>query len=235
MDFNPDQFRQPAFRGFGDQAMRRYRATPSAPDREPAPQRPTAPAGHQGSLFQAAEVQGTPPQPTFNADQFRRAQHALPGMSSSAMAGQRVTPPERPAEPAPQPAGSRWVQPELPTPPVPDNTPSPPSAAPSGPGRQVSVNALAYRDHSQRFGPAPQPPDPPAASGLRRPAAPNVPPAPPAPRTSRISSETAKAGRVAGVGAFVAAKALQSLSKPATDPKRSGNPLYESSNGWMRS
>ncbi|MFV0135454.1 hypothetical protein ACLGIH_19920 [Streptomyces sp. HMX87] len=188
MDFNSNQFRQSAFRGFGDQAMRRHRVTPATPQN------------------------GTPAQPA---------------------------------------APSGWTQPELPDPPaappprvdpssVPDNTPPPPPATPSGPGQQVRINQLAYRAQGQRFGPPPEPDTTPAPSAV--PPRPTTPPRPTAPPSSvsgrsgfSITPGMARAGRAVGVGTFVAAKALQSINRPATDPKRSGNPLYKTNQGWMRS
>ncbi|MGI5136338.1 hypothetical protein [Streptomyces sp. CA-106110] len=248
MDFNPDQFRQPGpgqrtFRGFGDQAMRHYRVTPPTPQDSPPPR--TAPGGHQGSLFQASEVNGPTPDPTFNASQFRTAQHALPAMSNAAMRSQRVTPPTPPQAPAPAPAPeapSGWVQPELPDHPdpsaVPDLTPPTPPATPAGPGRQVKINDLAYRTQGLRFGPAPEPEEPAPSAVPPRPTTPAHPPMPPSAAStapSRISPGAGTAARRTGAGVFVAAKALQSLNRPATDPKRSGTPLHKSSQGWMRS
>lgn len=263
MDFNPDQFRQGAFRGFGDQAMRRYRVTPDTPTApQPAPQRSSAATGHQGSLFQAAEVNGPPPLPTFNSDQFRRAQHALPGMSNPAMASQRVTPPAPQAEPsaAPQSAasGPGWTQPQIPylgptassvnspsaAGPTPTHWPSPaPPTAPaaaSAPRPVRTVNANQVRNLGpSRISAAQSSPAPSAPAPSAVPPRPTSPPrqsaAPGGPRGLSAPPGLAKAGRYAAVGAFVAAKALQSISKPATDPKRSGNPLYKSSTGWMRS
>ncbi|WP_274032476.1 hypothetical protein [Streptomyces sp. MMBL 11-1] len=254
MDFNTDQFRQPAFRGFGDQAMRRHRVTPAAP--QPAPATPQAPsAGHQESLFQAAEVQGQTPPPTFNPAQFRRAQYALPGMSNAAMRGQRSTP--APAPPASAPAtpsvtsGPGWSQPQIsmlgpspsspsapgaagPTPTRwPSPTPAPSTPAPSGPGRTVTINAGAYRN----AGPSRPAAAAPAAAPSRAPATPPRPSAPPTagPRlAARPPGRGSRALPLAGTAVTLAGRSLQGITKIATDPKRSGNPLYKTSRGWNK-
>ncbi|MFI7083839.1 hypothetical protein ACIBUR_09560 [Streptomyces anulatus] len=250
MDFNTDQFRQPAFRGFGDQAMRRHRVTPAAP--QPAPVTPQAPStGHQESLFQAAEVRGQTPPPTFNPAQFRRAQYALPGMSNAAVRSQRTTPaPAAPAAPSAT-SGPGWSQPQIsrlgPSPsspsapgaagPAPTRwpspTPAPSTPAPAGPGRTVTINAAAYRNAG------PSRPAAPAAG----PAPTRAPATPPRPSTApaagpgpaaRPPGRGSRALPLVGTAVTLAGRSLQGITKIATDPKRSGNPLYKTSRGWNK-
>ncbi|MEV8601762.1 hypothetical protein AB0465_18005 [Streptomyces griseoviridis] len=264
-NLNPRQFRQPAFRGFGDQAMRSYRSTP-APQPDPAPAPAPRSQGQQLSLFQADEVRNPqgPAAPTFNASQFRTAQHALPGMSNAAVRDQRVTPAPEPAQPAPAPARSNWSQPEIsmlgPTPASsaspsaagpnpthwPGPTPAPAASAPSPARPPVTINRAAYQAAGQRFGAPPTVgPTPaaarPASAGPQpaAPARPNQPPAPTAPPSTAARPQMpAWAGRTArygGLAVGLGARAFQSVNKVATDPARSGNPLYKTSQGWNKS
>ncbi|MFF3356225.1 hypothetical protein ACFYWN_27065 [Streptomyces sp. NPDC002917] len=187
---------QPAFRGFGDQAMRSHRVTP-APQPAPAPAAPSRAQGVQSSLFSADEIRNPqgPAAPTFNASQFRVTRHALPGMAAGSFADQRVPAPERerPARPQPTPtSGPGWSQPQLhgmgPTPsstshpaaagPNPTNwpTPAPAPAAPSPTPtpRTVTINRAAYNATGARFGPASTPGARVAAPAVARPAAPSA-------------------------------------------------------------
>ncbi|MFE2539095.1 hypothetical protein [Actinacidiphila glaucinigra] len=255
MDFNPHQFTQGAFRGFGDQAMRRYRVDPPAAQPAPEPPRSAAPTGHQGTLFQAAEVSGPPPQPTFNPSQFRISRGALPGYAASRFADQRVAPPARPA-PAPEaspPAGPRWEQQEItfmgPTPasvhapgaagPSPTHWPTPtqgpaPTATPAP--RTVTINGSAYRNAGPSRAAAPSP-----AAGPRSAAPPasSVPPRPTmAPANAAGSARVTRADRalpVAGLAVHAASRAFAGVMRRSTDPKLSGNPAFRTSDGWMRS
>lgn len=252
------QFRQPAFRGYGDQAMRSHRVTPAPQPDPPAQPAPRA-QGHQLSLFSADEVRNPqgPSAPTFNADQFRAAQHALPGMSTRSMASQRVTPAPQPAAPSPAASRSNWTQPELtmlgPTPATP-NSPSaagpsptqwssapaasPGPAAPTPAKPPVTINRAAYTAAGQRFGPAPNPNQPSQAarpsSPAPAPARPATPPAAPAARP-QAPAWVGRAGRIGGLAVGLGAKAFESVNKAATDPARSGNPLYKTSQGWNKS
>lgn len=252
MEFNATQFRQPAFRGFGDQAMRRHRGTPAAPTS--APTTPRAPSnGHQSALFQAADVRSHTPRPPFNSAQFRTAQHALPGMSTPAMRSQRVTPPPAPpaAAPAPATSGPGWHQPPLsglgPTPssasspsaagPAPTRWPAPaaaPSApTPSGSGRTVTINATAYR-HAGPSRPATTAQAVPRAAPSPAPARPTTPPTAdrsPAPATSRGDL----AAPLASMAIGPLSQSFQSIDSIARDPKKSGNPLFKTSEGWSKS
>ncbi|MGW1180102.1 hypothetical protein [Streptomyces drozdowiczii] len=264
-DLNQSQFRQPAFRGFGDQALRNQRAAHAA---QPGPAQAPAPAartqGQQTSLFQADEIrtpQG-PAAPTFNASQFRISRPALPGMSTRSMASQRVTPAPAPAQPQPQPASTQWVQPELsmlgPTPASPNSPgaagPSPthwpaPAPAPAAPApaarKPVVINGAAHRAAGQRFGPAAS--SGPSAASSAAPSAPSAPapsappasaPSPAAPSSSSTSQTPAWAGRAVRMGGLavgLGAKAFESINRIATDPARSGNPLFKPNQGWSKS
>lgn len=252
------QFRQPAFRGYGDQAMRSHRVTP-APQPAPSAQPTPRAQGHQLSLVSADEARNPqgPPAPTFNADQFRAAQHALPGMSTRSMASQRVTPAPQPAAPAPAASRSTWTQPELtmlgPTPampsspsaagPSPTRWPSPAPAASPGPAAPtparppVTINRAAYTAAGRRFGPAPNPSQPSPAATRPSPPAPAQPPTPPAAPAARpqMPAWVGRAGRIGGLAVGLGAKAFESANKPAVDPARSGSPLYKTSQGWNKS
>ncbi|MET7631715.1 hypothetical protein ABZS53_14865 [Streptomyces sp. NPDC005499] len=253
---------QPAFRGFGDQAMRSHRVTP-APQPAPAPAAPSRPQGVQSSLFAADEIRNPqgPAAPTFNASQFRVTRDALPGMSARSFADQRVPAPERerPARPQPTPtSGPGWSQPQLhglgPTPsstshpaaagPNPTNwpTPAPAPAAPSPTPapRTVTINRAAYNATGKNFGPAPAASRPSPAAAPAAPAAPPMPPSPPASPAAPAAGAKAPAGlgraaRYGGLAVGLGARAFQSVNKVATDPARSGNPLFKSSGGWSKS
>ncbi|MGW3273902.1 hypothetical protein ACWDFH_20880 [Streptomyces kronopolitis] len=212
------------------------------------------------SLFQADEVRNPqgPSEPTFNASQFRVSRPALPGMSTRSMADQRVTPTPKPAQPSEAPARSNWSQLELtmlgPTPastsspgaagPNPTHWPTPsavPTASSASPARQpVVINRAAYQATGQRFGPtsaqgsasgsalaSPIPPAPPSA--------PAAPPTTPQAGRSQTPAWVGRAGRMGGLAVGLGAKAFESINKIATDPARSGNPLYKSSQGWSKS
>ncbi|MEW1922306.1 hypothetical protein [Streptomyces sp. NPDC088360] len=259
MDFNTAQFPQPgrgqrAFRGFGDQAMQRHRVTP-APTPAPAPSAPPRAQGQQTSLFQADEVRNPqgPPAPTFNASQFRISRPALPGMSTRSMASQRVTPTPAPQTPDPAPGRSSYVQPELtmlgPTPssphapgaagPSPTHWPTPAADQPgpsSGPARTrtVTINRAQYVN----AGPS-RPaltPEAPAPAASRPAPVPERPSTPPAVGPARPTGPTAlgRAAGAAGVAVGLGAKAFQSVNRVATDPARSGNPLFKTSGGWNK-
>lgn len=192
----------------------------------------------------------------FNGQQFRTAQHALPGMSTRSMAGQRVTPPApAPAPAASAPSASNWVQPELsmlgPTPsspaapsaagPAPTRWPAPAAApspaAPASTRPPVIINRAAYGAAGQRFGPAPNPGQAPAAPAAPASPAPVRPAAPPA-ATPAAQPQTpawvGRAGRMGGLAVGLGARAFQSVNRAATDPARSGNPLYKTSQGWNK-
>ena len=255
MDFNPDQFRQGAFRGFGDQAMRRYRVSPTTPDTDPTPapssqptgwvqpQLPDPPAAAQPvgnvPLSDAARARADVATARAQARQARVATaqaNATAATHRQTIAEARATQlGQRAAAATAPPARPRTVDPAS----VPDHTPPPLPGTPAGPGRTGSINSLAFRSQGQRFGAAPPPAAPAPSAATGRPTTPprpaTAPPASAPAPASRVSPGAARAGRTAAVGAFVAAKALQSLSRPATDPKRSGNPLYKSNNGWSRS
>ncbi|MFF1693171.1 hypothetical protein ACFVXC_06015 [Streptomyces sp. NPDC058257] len=256
-DLNSRQFRQPAFRGFGDQAMRSHRVTPT-PASDPASAPAARPQGQQASLFSADEVRNPqgPPAPTFNASQFRISRPALPGMSTRSMASQRVTPPPEPAESTQAPASSNWTQPELtmlgPTPsspsspgaagPSPTHWPAPTDStapAPAARTRQpVTINGAAYAAAGQRFGPEPVADQNISMPGRPAPPPPATPAAPPATPATGSSSAPAWVGRTArygGLAVGLGAKAFTSINNIATDPKRSGNPLYKSTGGWAKS
>ncbi|WP_411087749.1 hypothetical protein [Streptomyces sp. 061-3] len=252
---------QPAFRGFGDQAMRSHRVTP-APQQEPAPAAPPRPQGAQSSLFSTDEIRNPqgPAAPTFNADQFRVTRHALPGMSAGSFADQRVPAPERerPARPQPAPtSGPGWSQPQLhgmgPTPSSmshpaaagpnptqwPTSAPAPAASSPTPAPRTVTINRAAYNAAGKNFGPAPTP----AGRAAPAPAAPAAPPAPPLPPTApaapaagaKASAQLGRAVRYGGLAVGLGARAFQSVNKVATDPARSGKPLFKSSGGWNKS
>lgn len=203
----------------------------------------------------------------FNGQQFRTAQHALPGMSNPAMASQRVTPPAQPPAPPATPtsvtSGPGWTQPQLPLGPTPSSPhstsaagpsptrwPSPaPAPAPSAPSpvrSPVVINRAAYQAAGQRFGapptvgPVPAAARPaPASPASATPPQPNHSPAPAAPPgTTARPQMPAWAGRTARYGGLaigLGARAFQSVNKVATDPARSGNPLYKTSQGWNKS
>ncbi|NIY68015.1 hypothetical protein [Streptomyces malaysiensis] len=44
-----------------------------------------------------------------------------------------------------------------------------------------------------------------------------------------------RAGAFAGLAVGLGARAAQSINKVATDPARSGNPLYKPTQGWSKS
>ncbi|MEV8399185.1 hypothetical protein [Streptomyces niveus] len=44
-----------------------------------------------------------------------------------------------------------------------------------------------------------------------------------------------RAGRIGGLTVGLGARAFESVNKAATDPARSGNPLYKTSQGWNKS
>lgn len=248
MDFNPDQFRQGAFRGFGDQAMRRYRVTPPTPGSDsPTPAQSAAPSGWtQPELPTPSARPAGParltPAAQARADisaaraQARQARVATAQANATAATHRQTIAEARAAQAQQRAAQATYTPPRVDPASVPDNTPPTPAAAPSGPGRRVDINSLAYRNTSLRFGPPPEPPEPAPSAVPPRPSTPARPPAAPSVtgRPSRVSSDVARAGRAWGVGAFVAGKALQSIHRVASDPKRSGNPLYKSSQGWMR-
>ncbi|MFD9815092.1 hypothetical protein [Streptomyces sp. NPDC059080] len=255
MDFNPRQFRQPAFRGFGDQAIRSHRVTPTPQSDATSPAPAPRAQGQQGALFSADEVRNPqgPPAPTFNASQFRISQHALPGMSTRSMASQRVTPPPAPSTPAePATFGSGWTQPELsllgPTPasmnspsaagpnpthwpsPQPSPSPTPPTPAP----RTVTINGAAYHNAGpSRPSPAAPSPAPAAPGPAPVPTRPTTPPAIGPVRASGPTS-TSRAAGITGLAVGLGAKAFQSVNRVATDPARSGEPLYKTSGGWNK-
>ncbi|WNI17580.1 hypothetical protein [Actinacidiphila sp. ITFR-21] len=192
----------------------------------------------------------------FNGQQFHTAQHALPGMSTRSMASQRVTPPPPPSDPAPAASSSpTWTQPEIsmlgPTPsgpaspsaagPAPTHWPAPaaaPSAAPAPDRPAVTINRSAYQAAGQRFGPAP---DPNRSSTYSRPAplapAPAQPgpvPASTPPVRPQAPAWVGRAGRMGGLAVGLGARAVTSVNRAATDPARSGNPLFKTSRGWNK-
>lgn len=254
MDLNGQQFRQNSFDGFGDRPMRAYRVSRPATPRNTSPAQPDSPSGWTQPALPdppAAPSQPAGPARLTPAAQARadiaeaRAQARTARVATARANATAATHRQSLAEARAAQVQQRLAQATAPpraTPsgPVPDLTPPPPPATPSGPGRQVRINQLNFRSQGQRFGPPPEPDDPPAPSAV--PPRPTTPPRPTAPpstaaagRGSRITPGMARAGRYAGVGTFVAAKALQSMQRPATDPKRSGNPLYKTNQGWMKS
>ncbi|MGW3153674.1 hypothetical protein [Streptomyces sp. NPDC001089] len=253
---------QRAFRGFGDQAMRHYRATPPTPPSTPSPAPAPTPASGGWTQPQLPDPPAATPTPSTpgsqpgmgrlsSAAQARadiaaaraqaRAARVATAQANAQAATHRQALAQHRASQAHQRVQAATNPPTPPAPPapgtVPDNTPPGPPSTPNGPGRSTTINSLSYRSSSLRFGPPPQPPDPPSGAGRTsmpsRPAAPPLTPAPTG-RASRVPPGTARAAKYAGAGVFVAAKALQSISRPATDPKRSGNPLYKTNQGWMR-
>ncbi|MEV5265230.1 hypothetical protein [Streptomyces werraensis] len=268
MDFNPNQFRQGAFRGFGDQAMRHHRVTPQRPQPSASPS--AAPASSSGwSQPELPDPPATPAQPArltptaqaradISAAQGEtRAARVATAQANAAAASHRQSLAEARASRAQQraaaaqrgvaagvPGGSvhgpqtrtEWSR-SRPASAVPDMTPPGPSTAPSGPGRRVQINDLAYRNSSLRFGPPPEPPEPAPSTVPPRPTVPARPPAPPSTgdTAAAMNPSLARAGRYAGVGVAVAAKVLQHSNKIATDPKRSGSPQFRTGQGWMKS
>ncbi|MET9470571.1 hypothetical protein [Streptomyces sp. NPDC002922] len=228
------QFRQPAFRGFGDQAMRSHRVTP-APQPEPAPAAPSRAQGVQTSLFSADEIRNPqgPAAPTFNASQFRATRDALPGMSTRSMAGQRVTPSPQPAAHTPATGASNWVQPPLtmlgPTPASPQSpgaagpkatqwpTPAPaPAPSPTPAPRSVTINRTAYNAAGTRFGPTPASTPAPAS----RPA----PPPPGTPTSSLVPHLNTPAGTPSARAAVTSAARAGTVTAGTPAPaRRTGN------------
>ncbi|MET8342417.1 hypothetical protein [Streptomyces microflavus] len=103
----------------------------------------------------------------------------------------------------------------------------------------MTINRAAYAAAGQRFGPAPNPNQPSPAAA--RPASPAPAPAPPAtPPATPVTRPQApawvgRAGRMGGLAVGLGAKAFESVNHAATDPARSGNPLYKTSKGWNKS
>lgn len=249
MDFNSDQFRQSAFRGYGDQGMRHYRVTPSASGTATPGAAPAQPSGwSQPQLPDPSTVPSGPARLTPDAQaradiaaargQVRTARVATARANAQSAAHRQTVAEARATQAQQRAAQATHTPPRVDPSSVSDNTPAPLPGTPSGPGRSVQINNMAFRTTSLRFGPPPEPPEPAPSTIPPRPTTPPRPAAPPAAqgRGSQVSVSPgmARAGRAAGVGAFVAAKALQSMSRTASDPKRSGSPLYKTTQGWMR-
>ncbi|MEU0213700.1 hypothetical protein ABZ281_00780 [Streptomyces sp. NPDC006265] len=244
-EFNPDQFRQNSFDGFGERPMRPYRTSRPQPASDPQPA--STPSGWTQPQLPDPPAAPASPARLTPAAQARadisaaRAETRTARVATAQANAQAATHRQTAAEARATKAQQRAAQATR-TPPrvdpssVPDLTPPPLPDTPSGPGRRAPINNLAYRSTSMRFGPPPAPPEPAPSTVPPRPTRPARPPAPPSStsRPGRVTPGMARAGRAAGVGVFVAAKALQSISRPATDPKRSGNPLYKTNQGWMR-
>ncbi|MEU1552103.1 hypothetical protein ABZ517_05200 [Streptomyces scabiei] len=246
-EFNSQQFRQNSFDGYGERALRPYRvarpqpavdpqpaSTPSGWTQPQLPDPPTAPA-RPARLTPAAQARADI---AAARAQTRTARVAIAQANAQAATHRQTQAEARAAQAQQRAAQATRTPPQVDPSSVPDLTPPRQPSTPSGPGRTVSINSLAARSTSLRFGPPPQPPDPAPSTIPPRPTTPARPTtAPPAStaRPGRVTPGVARAGRALGVGAFVAAKSLQSISKPATDPKRSGNPRYKTGQGWMKS
>ncbi|MFJ4686429.1 hypothetical protein [Streptomyces sp. NPDC088789] len=102
----------------------------------------------------------------------------------------------------------------------------------------------AYQAVGQRFG-APVGPVPaaarpaPASPAPTTPPQPNHPPAPAAPPSTATRPQApawvGRTARYGGLAVGLGARAFQSVNKVATDPARSGNPLYKPTQGWSKS
>jgi hypothetical protein len=263
------QFRQPAFYGYGDQGMAKHRVVPDVPTPQAPSPAPRA-QGQQASLFSAEETRNPqgPGAPTFNASQFRTAQHALPGMSNPAMRSQRVTPaaaPQAPETTDRSASGPRWVQSPItglgparssvhapgaagPSPTRWHTPAQAPSDEPTREPRTVTINGADYQAVSDRFGAPPgargttgrrasdpSPTPAPDTSGPQHPPQPSQPPATGPARTSQTPAWVGRTARYGGLAVGLAAEASESMNKVATDPKRAGNPKFQTSGGWAKS
>ncbi|MGW3860258.1 hypothetical protein ACWEDZ_02070 [Streptomyces sp. NPDC005047] len=247
-EFNPQQFRQNSFDGYGNRAMRPYRVAPQQPQAAAAPQQPSAPTGWTQPQLPdppaAPRAGSASPRLTPAAqaradisaarDQARAARvataqaNARTATHRQSMAEARATQTQQRAARAT--ATPRRVDPSA----VTDNTPPRPDPGMAGPGRQTSINQLAYRNTGTRFGPPPPEPDPPASPARPAPATPARPAvAPQGPTRQPLTAGAA--GRVAGALAVVGARSIAGIDRFASDPKKSGNPLTKSTQGWMRS
>ncbi|MFE4527065.1 hypothetical protein ACFRMO_07690 [Streptomyces anulatus] len=248
MDFNTDQFRQPGtgqgtFRGYGDQGMRRYRVTPPAPQNdaptstagpEPAaspgwtqPQLPTAPtrAAAPARLSPAAQARAD----ISAARAQARTARVATARANATAAGHRQTLAESRAAQAQQRAAQATnTRPAADPSSVPDNSPRYPASTPAGPGRTVTINSTAYRN----AGPSRPASPAPAAAPPHVPATPPRPSAPPAAGPGPSARPATRALPLVGTAVTLAGRSLQGITKIATDPKRSGNPLYKTSRGW---